>query len=359
MPIIKDQDDFVFVNAPTTVRICTMIAQNILQRLLLGSALLVGAFSCVTGTSFAAPLTNAQKAACGARASQLAPEALPWVVPSYLNGNPRCDTKACKGNMTKTECTTAALSFIACAHWEWDFSACLSQELGQGYVPDAVHMRKIREDYEDGLTKCPGRCLGKYGENVAKLRDAYYKRASVVIDKVLKGKSARIVGSKVGSRACCLLKGGSKLLTRVLGPIGVAYTVGEVGAAGIGAGSDFYVATLEKNFACSQLPNLSNLVTSSCRKATDARNDFSSFASGCNIYFEVQGDGCGPIGLKKFNPYGSGCDRETCDETYVGTAADKFSTAAEKTLGCLSAIRLKNEYQKVCDGQPACIPPGT
>ena len=75
--------------------------------------------------------------------------------------------------MNKVDCVKAATSFIACAHWEWDFSACLTQELGGGYIPDATHLRKIRVDYEVGLAKCPDKCLRACEESVAALRKSY------------------------------------------------------------------------------------------------------------------------------------------------------------------------------------------
>lgn len=309
--------------------------------------------------AYSAGPSAAQKAVCGTRATMLAPEASPWVEASYLNGNPRCDPEKCSGTMSKVACVKAAMSFIACAHWEWDFSACLTQALGGGYSPDATHKRKILEDYEVGLAKCPGKCLKAYGKSVEGLKNSYYGKNARHILEFIKGKVARIVATNVGSEACCLAGSLiSKALFGVLVPIGVAYTVGEIGAAGIQAGGSFYVDSLDKDYACKRIPAVNLLMNNNCKRADEDRKNFTTFTKGCKVDFKPAFDRCGPIGLERISPLGEACEKvEACDVEFITKAATLFSTAATSTLLCQSAIRLRMINQRVCDGRPAC-PPG-
>ncbi|MEY4699820.1 MAG: hypothetical protein RL326_7, partial [Pseudomonadota bacterium] len=136
--------------------------------------------------------------------------------------------------------------------------------------------------------------------------------------------------------------------------------VGEVGAFAIGVGSDYYVSSLERNFACSKIPDVTRLANSACKRAGLSRDAFSRATNNCGIYFDAAFDRCGPIGLKEFTPVGAGCEKDiSCDDpAKISLATDKFTTAAEDTLACLNQLRTKMLYEKLCNSGKSCISGG-
>jgi len=179
----------------------------------------------------------------------------------------------------------------------------------------------------------------KMSDYMAALSTCMACGATVNIDDVL-----RIGGRYVDDIAKTGLRCTGSTLVRALGPIGVAYTIGEVGAFAIETGGEWYASNLGRQFACDNLPRVADMKAHSCDDAARARNAFES--QYCPIYFQVgQGDVCGPGGLQSFEPVRPACDNIdlTCEES-----------AANETLGCVSAIRLREMYRRRCNG---VVPP--
>lgn len=322
--------------------------------------------------------TKQEKIACGAHANTVAPEAVAngWARPHWQNGNPRCDGTRCKGfkiNGKPTpeelnECKNAALSFIACQHWEWHFSSCLSEVLGGKYYPDPVHHSKITDPKRDGsyaasLAKCAAGCMKWVEGGVEGLRSSYYKKiAKKAVDKA-KGAVARVMKSKVGKKVCVEAgKAAGKLaalsLLEVLGPPMLVWTAGQYTADAILAGGDYYVASMERTFACKNAPTTDAIRRATCAKAASASAVFTTFTGGCELVITAATDSCGPSGLGGIQMVGEACkiDRGEYSSSFMLQATELMNAAVEQQIACFNTVRLSLNYNRLCVTGLSCFP---
>jgi len=154
-----------------------------------------------------------------------------------------------------------------------------------------------------------------------------------------------VLGKVARGRLCCMA---GRTLTKFLGPIGIAWTVGEIGAFAIEKGGDIYAAQLERDFACAKLSKVVALRASACGRAQKTKDAFSLKFKGCTILSDLSFDLCGPVGIKEFKLNGAGCEAPLACGADEIAAATLFDEAALDTLECANAIRVAMAYESLC-----------
>lgn len=275
----------------------------------------------------ATPTDDAKKAACIAAALAKVPG-----VTSIVAAINKCESTACNGNMTKPQCAVAIASITGCIAFQEFYSSCVDPS-----GPDGAHVDKIKNWYKS-LQGCVTKCGANVANEIVKSSDDVAKQLA----KNLADDAAKATGKKVLAK---------RILSKVLGPIGVAYTVGEIGAYGIKTYGDYNAGQMEKKFACDSLPKVKSMQDDRCNAWGAAKSKFESRF--CSIAFDSTNDNCGPKKVSKFESSPS-CDGLNLTDSEADLATQFFQQAGSAYVGCMSGVRLYNYYFKVCNGLPGC-----
>jgi hypothetical protein len=156
---------------------------------------------------------------------------------------------------------------------------------------------------------------------------------------------------KLGKKAACKLA--LKSAAKLLGPIGVAFTLGEIGAYLIVTAGDAHASGIEKSFACSNKSSTEGRKTSWGNQFWALHSKFTS--DYCPIYYEVEMSpgGCGPVGFKKFNPTPA-CNSLSLTPLEKIKMVQDFEKLGETGLTWLSYYRTHVLYERKCSGLPNC-----
>ena len=310
-----------------------------------------------------------------ARCKQLALSQLPGVPPELvpligsafnlapLLGGPQnnqCNPQACNGNQTAVQCATSITWLLACLTYEEVYSLCVGEHFNGYQCIDDGHKQKMK-----GWINSLG---GKSGSCVTKCLKRFPRFSNIKMGELIlrwqKSVAAKMVAQMNSGKLLLGRKICGKLLTRVLGPIGVAYTVGEIGAFAIEQGGSIYVGWQDRQNACRLARTAQQIKDRSCARRNESLGRFNSLVAtpGCSLFVEAETDLCGPTGIKTFElrgdcnlPDALACKRDP------GQTLDSIQTAmqevANDSLSCFVGVRAYSILQRQCilGGQP-CDP---
>jgi hypothetical protein len=260
------------------------------------------------------PSLDVDKTLCVAEALKVVPGAKKFI--TWINGSVQCQATSCSGTMSPIQCKAAWAGIMACIGFQEYYSYLCYDG------PDASHQNKIKERYRQ-LAKCASKCGINHADELAEWAAKFGKKGF--------GKCAQ------------------KILFRVLGPIGAAYTIGQLGSWGVNVWSDNHVKNMQSEFACKQKDDIYKRMQNVCDAAEEARNKFTK--KYCSISWGFARDNCSIIGLSHFEP-GSDCDQSCLNCDTQTEAITLFKTAAEETLYCGLRYRTYDYYRTICAKKP-------
>lgn len=274
----------------------------------------------ITPSSGQAPLSELPTEIGGSEAACLA-EALRQVPAARkIVKGARCEVTKCKGTMTPIQCKAQMALWATCLAFQEFFSACRN---GNG-APDDRHFKKIVDMYYQGIAKCARIC----GAGVDDVVETLIKRVPKNLGSRFTGECAKRALTTVG---------------KVLGPIGVAITVGEVGALAIEIGGNYYSQYLDRKGYCDKLPS----VLEQYKKATEKwqTTDFPY----CTLHIDYKYDNIGVTSATITKT--EDCDSAPINKCERGEVERSFQEFQLALHSFIRWQRLRDIYQKGCQGE--------
>ncbi len=272
----------------------------------------------------------------------------------------QCNPRACNGNQNALQCAKSITWLLACLTYEEVYSLCVGEHFNGYQCIDDGHKQKMK-----GWINSLG---GKSGSCVTKCLKRFPRFSNIKMGNLIlrwnKSVAAKIVAQMNSGKLLLGRKICGKLLTRVLGPIGLAYTVGEVGAFAIEQGGSIYVGWKDQQNACKLATTALKIKNRSCARRDASMAKFKSLVgtAGCSLHVEPEYDNCGPKGIGTFELLGD-CnlpDALAC-KSDPGPTLDSIQAAmqevANDSLSCFIGVRAWSILERQCllGGQP-CDP---